>query len=69
MSVPSLELGLSHPLSRKRLRSPPPNQRRGTYLPATKGVGESQFRRLERKLSTLSTQCFIRYISLSIIKF
>ncbi len=36
MYVPSLELGLPHPFSRK---------------PAAKGVGESQFQRLEKRLA------------------
>jgi hypothetical protein len=35
---------------------PPPNQMvGGTLKPAAKGVGKSQFGRLEKKLSTLST--------------
>jgi hypothetical protein len=29
----------------------------GTHMPAAKGVGESQFQRLEKKLSTLPTLC------------
>jgi hypothetical protein len=33
----------------------PPDQRGGSHSPAAKGVGESQFQRLENKLSTLPT--------------
>ncbi len=33
---------------------PPPNQRGGARSPAGEGEGESQFGRLEKKLSTLS---------------
>ncbi len=33
---------------------PPPGTKRGAHSPAGEGVGESQFRRLEKKLSTLS---------------
>ncbi len=37
---------------------PPPHQRvAGAHWPAAVGVGESQFRRLEKKLSTLPTLC------------
>ncbi len=49
MSPSSSELGLPQPLSRKRVCPPPP------ALPAAKGVEEPQFRRLEKKLSTLPT--------------
>jgi hypothetical protein len=42
-----------HPLSRKRVSFPP--EPKGGVVPACEGVGESQFGRLERKLSTLST--------------
>jgi hypothetical protein len=34
----------------------PPDQRRGAHSPAGEGVGESQFQRLKKMLSTLSTQ-------------
>ncbi len=44
------------PLPQARVTSPP-DQRvgGGAHAPAAKGVGESQFRRLEKKLSTLPT--------------
>jgi hypothetical protein len=54
--VPSLELGLSHPLSRQRV-CPSPRNRGGGHSPAGEGLGESKFRRLEKKLSTLPTLC------------
>ncbi len=71
-SVPSLELGLSHPLSRQRvwLCPSPRNQRvGGAHSPAGEGLGDSQFQRLEKKLahsvyfvfSTLSTR--IKYLA------
>jgi hypothetical protein len=47
--VPSLELGLSHPPS----RHPPGTKGGGAHSPAGEGLGKSQFRRLEKKLSTL----------------
>ncbi len=52
--VPSSELGLSHPLSRQRVC---PSPGRGGHSPAGEGLGESQFRRLEKKLNTLPTLC------------
>ncbi len=36
----------------------PPEQKGGGHSPVGEGVGESQFRRLKKKLSTRSTQCF-----------
>jgi hypothetical protein len=45
--VPSSELGLSQPLSRKEC-SPPPRTR-GGLSPAGEGLGESQLQRLEKK--------------------
>jgi hypothetical protein len=36
---------------------PPGPRVGGAHSPAAKGVGESQFRRLEKKLSTLPTLC------------
>jgi hypothetical protein len=55
--VPSSELGLSQPpLTRQRLCPSPQNRRGGgAHSPAGEGLGESQFRRLEKKLSTLPT--------------
>jgi hypothetical protein len=56
--VPSSELGRSQPLSRQRV-CPSPQNRAGGGLsrvsPAGEGMGEFKFRRLEKKLSTLST--------------
>jgi hypothetical protein len=49
-----MELGLSHPLSRQRVCPSPRNQKGGA---AGEGLGESQFRRLEKKLSTLPALC------------
>jgi hypothetical protein len=37
--------------------APPPGTKGGDHLPAGEGLGESQFRRLEKKLSTLPTLC------------
>ncbi len=55
--VPSLELGLSHPLSRQRVCPSPRNQRvgGGAHSRACEGLGESRFQRLQKKLSTLPT--------------
>ncbi len=50
---PSSELGLPQTLYRKRVCPPPRTKGWGAHSPAAKGVGESQFRRLEKKLSTL----------------
>ncbi len=50
--VPSSELRLSHPPSRQRV-CPSPRSQRGAHSPAGEGLGESQFRRLEKKLNTL----------------
>ncbi len=36
---------------------PPEPKGEGTHSPAGEGVGESQFQRLEKKLSTLPTLC------------
>ncbi len=55
--VPSSELGLSQPLSRQRVCPSPQNRWRGANSPAGEGLGESQFRRLEKKLSTLHLLC------------
>jgi hypothetical protein len=51
--VPSSELGLSQPLSRQRVCPEPKGG--GAHSPAGEGLGESKFRRLEKKLSTLPT--------------
>ncbi len=59
--VPSSELELFQPLSRRRVCPSPHNRGRGggqcaqEHSPAGEGLGESQFRRLEKKLSTLPT--------------
>jgi hypothetical protein len=56
--APSSELGLSQTLSRQRVCPSPRKQRGGgAHSPAGEGLGESQFRRLEKKLSTLPTLC------------
>jgi hypothetical protein len=46
-----LELGLPHPFSRKRVCPPPRTKGWGAHSPAAKGVGESQFQRLEKRLA------------------
>jgi len=48
--VPSSELGLSQPLSRQRV-CPSSQNRVGAHSPAGEGLGESQFRRLEKSLA------------------
>jgi hypothetical protein len=53
--VPSSELGLSQPLSRQRVCPSPHNRGVGAHSPGGEGLGESQYRRLEKKLSTLPT--------------
>ncbi len=47
--------GPPHPLSHKRVWTSPGNQRGGTPSPAGEGLGVSQFGRMEKKPSTLST--------------
>ncbi len=63
VSVPSLELCPSppHTLSPSPASeyAPPPEPKGEAHLPPCKGVGESQFGRLERKLSILSTLCSV----------
>ncbi len=57
--VPSSELGISHPPLSTASVPFPRNQKgaEGAHSPAGEGLGESQFRRLEKKLSTLPTLC------------
>ncbi len=55
---PSSELGLSQPLSRQRVCPSPQNRGGGAHSPEGEGLGESQFRRLEKNLSTLPTLWF-----------
>jgi len=43
------------PLAASECALPPGPKGGGAHSPAAKGVGESQFRRLEKKLSTLPT--------------
>ncbi len=45
------------PLAAGECSLPPGPMGGGTHPPAAKGVGETQFRRLEKKLSTLPTLC------------
>jgi hypothetical protein len=52
----SSELGLSQPLSRQRVCPSPQNPGgggEGAHSPGGEGLGESQFRQLVKKLSTL----------------
>jgi hypothetical protein len=44
-----------NPLSPASVTLPPEPKGAGTHSPAGEGLGESQFRRLEKKLRTLST--------------
>ncbi len=54
MYVPSSELGLPQPLTPSKC-APPEPKGEGAHSPAAGGLGESQFRRLEKKLNTLPT--------------
>ncbi len=54
MHVPSSELGPPTPSPASEC-APPPGTKGGAHSPAGEGVGESQFQRLEKRLSTLST--------------
>ncbi len=45
------------PLAAGECSLPPGPKGGGAHSPAAKGIGESQFRRLEKKLSTLPTLC------------
>ncbi len=69
MYFPSSELGLSQPLAPVSPASVPlpPDPGGGGHSPAGEGLGESQFRRLEKKLSILATLCkeVIRNINFS----
>jgi hypothetical protein len=59
---PRRNYDLPHPLSRKSVCTPPPPtgiKGGGAHSSAVEGVGESQFRRLEKKLSTLITNCAV----------
>jgi hypothetical protein len=53
--VPSSELGLSQPLSRQRVCPSSPQNRGGHTHLRVRVLRKSQFRRLEKKLSTLPT--------------
>jgi hypothetical protein len=46
---------------------PPQNRGEGAHSPAGEGLGKSQFRRLEKKLSTLPTLCVGVFFSSSSI--
>ncbi len=48
---------LFSPLSPASVPPPPPQPKGESHSPAGEGVGESQFRRLENRLSTLHTLC------------
>ncbi len=52
---PSLELGLSRPLSHQRVCPSPGSKGGEAHSRAGEGLGESRFQRLEKKLSTLPT--------------
>ncbi len=55
------KLGLPHSLSRKLLCPlPQAGTKGGPHSPAGEGVGESQFRLLEKKLSTLPILCVLK---------
>ncbi len=58
MSVPTSELGPPPPTCHSTASKcvPPPTTKGGGHSPAEEGVGGSQFIRLEKKPSTLSTQ-------------
>ncbi len=63
--VLSSELGLPQPLSCKRVCPPPPGPKAGgAHSPAAKWVGEFQFGRLEKKLSTLPTLWASKYCTI-----
>jgi hypothetical protein len=53
-----------HTLFRKRVCTPPLNQRRGDRLACRWGGGESQFGRLEKTPSTLSNLWFLTFLKL-----
>jgi hypothetical protein len=53
--VPSSELGLPQHFSRQRVCPSPQNRGGGGHTRLRVGLGEFQFRRLEKKLSTLPT--------------
>ncbi len=52
---PRQNIGVSQPLSRQRVCPCSQNRGGGAHSPAGEGLGDSQFRRLEKKLSTLPT--------------
>ncbi len=69
--VPASELGLSYSFSRQRVCPSPQNQRVGAaHSPAGEGLGESQFRRLEKSLAIclLCDQCYALALTLWFIK-
>ncbi len=57
---PLVRIGTLHPHFRKRVCTPTPEPK-GGILAAGEGVGESQFGRLEKKPSALSTLWVIQY--------
>ncbi len=54
-ACPLVGIGTPHPSSPASEWALPPEPKVGTHSPACEGMGESQFGRLERKLSILST--------------
>ena len=62
--VPSSELGLSQsqPLSPESVPFPPERGGGGAHSPAGEGLGESKFRRLEKKLSILPILGFLHIL-------
>ncbi len=52
---PHVGIGTLHPPPLSPASAPPPEPKGGAHSPADEGVGKSQFRRLEKKVSTLPT--------------
>ncbi len=55
--VPRRNWDSPNPFLASECAPPPRIGGRGAHSPAVEGVGESQFRRLEKKFSTLPTLC------------
>jgi hypothetical protein len=54
------------PLPQASVPSPPPAKGWGAHTPAAKGVGESQFRRLEKSLA-LCLLCVLQYMEQNVL--